>query len=257
MLLLPASVPSAERAHDFLDVSELGPLVLSGVEDDEHARSLLAERLDASDLSHQEALARLAQPPDGRVAEFYRFLVDWAESEGLRRFASMIAGVSCVQTVAGQWRRPDDRLFFPRQREEIEFPEGLAVPIVDLPDVDGLRPLLEEAGVSSFEWRQLLPEFIFPLLTDDSTAPATRRLGLEALRLYFQTERTGDPRLRAQAARVLLPASKAHDSEERLIAAEEIYFRVHGSMTIDSRGSTAPSINLSSSVSIRLPIPIS
>ena len=136
----------------------------------------------------------------------------------------MIAGVSCVQTVAGQWRRPDDRLFFPWQREEIEFPEGLAVPIVDLPDVDGLRPLLEEAGVSSFEWRQLLPEFIFPLLTDDSTAPATRRLGLEALRLYFQTERTGDPRLRAQAARVLLPASKAHDSEERLIAAEEIYF---------------------------------
>lgn len=224
VLLLPETVPSAAKAHTFLEIDGLGTMVAPGIEDDEPARRLLSERLDAGELSPEEALARLAQPPDERLAPFCEFLVEWSENVGLRRFAQLISSVSCVRTGAGQWRRPDERLFFPRQREEVEFPTGLEVPIVDMPAVDGLRPLLEAAGVSSFEWRQLLPEFVFPLLTDPSTDVETRRLGLEALRLYFRTERSGDPRLRAQAARVLLPAVTADGSGERLQAAEVIYF---------------------------------
>lgn len=224
VLLLPETIPNAVNAHDFLEIGGLGTMVVPGIEEDGAARRMLSHRLDARELSSEEALARLRQPSDELLTQFCEFLIEWSERVGLRRFAQLISKVSCVRTVAGHWRRPDDRLFFPRQRDEVEFPAGLEVPIVDMPAVDGLRPLLEAAGVSSFEWRQLLPEFVFPLLIDPSTDATTRGLGLEALRLYFRTERSGDPRLKAQAARVLLPAATAEGTEARLQTAETIYF---------------------------------
>lgn len=224
-LLLPKSVPDATAAHSFLDVeTDLGPLVLPAIEDDHAARGLLVNHLGTTELTLQDAAARVGPPPDELVHDFYEFLVDWSESAGSRSLAGALAEVRCVRTVSGTWHSPDERLFFPRQREEVDFPDGLEVPITDVPDVDGLRPLLETAGVSSFEWRQLLPEFIFPLLTDPDVDPVTRKLGLQALRLYYRTERSGDPRLRSQAARVLVPAVRSDGSDERLVPAESCYF---------------------------------
>lgn len=223
-LLLPKSVPDPILGHDLLSTADLGPLVVAGVEADPQARQFLAERLGAAELSIDDTLARLRRPADDESVQYYEFLVAWSERVGTRKFAPALHPIHCVRTVSGDWRPPHDRLFFPRQREEIEFPDGLEVPIVDVPDVDGLRPLLEAAGVSSFEWRQLLPDFIFPLLTDPETEDRRRALALEALRLYYQTERSGDPRLRAQAARVLLPARNSAGTAFDLRRAETVYF---------------------------------
>src|SRR5690606_7740554 len=103
VLLLPETVPSAAKAHTFLEIDGLGTMVAPGIEDDEPARRLLSERLDAGELSPEEALARWAQPPDERLAPFCEFLVEWSETVGLRRFAQLISSVSCVRTGAGQW----------------------------------------------------------------------------------------------------------------------------------------------------------
>ena len=222
-LLLVDSVPDAATAWEMIDTAGLGALVLSGVETDPRARAMLTERLDAEEMDLPEALSRLRTPSDEDVKAYYEFLVAWFEGHG-RAFPKALADIPCCRTVSGRWRAPSERLFFPRQRDEVVFPTDLEVPIVDVPDVEGLRGLLDAAGVSSFEWRQLLPEFIFPLLTDAETGDITRDRALEALRLYYQTERSGDPRLRAQAARVLLTARAVDGGGSVLRAAEEIYF---------------------------------
>jgi hypothetical protein len=223
-LLLPGSVHDPRHAHRHLATADLGPLVLPGVEQDRPARQLLADRLGSPELSAPDLLARLTEPGPAEVADYYEFLVAWSDRAGLRALAPALREVPCVRTLAGYWRAPSEGLFFPRQRDEVVFPEELPVPIADVPEVDGLRALLEEAGVSPFEWRQLLPEFILPLLTDDAIDAPTRRLALEALRQYYRTERTGDPRLRVQTARVLLPARRADGSSRTLQPAGAIYF---------------------------------
>jgi hypothetical protein len=149
-------------------------------------------------------------------------------SSGLRRKAGdsrpKLEDIPCVRTLGGGWVPPSSKVFFPRQREEVEFPEGLQVPITALPEVDGLRPLLETAGVRSFEWRQLIPEFVIPLLTDPEVDDQTRRAAFVALRGYYDTERTGDPRMRLQIAQVLLPAANQSGSTRSLRPAGSLYF---------------------------------
>src|SRR5205807_1492589 len=123
----------------------------------------------------------------------YEFLVSW--SHEARLLYVSLASIECVRTAGGGWVAPSNRVFFPRQRDEVVFPEGLPVPIANVPNVSGLRSLLEEAGVRAFEWRLLIPEFVLPLLTNPEENQDMRRSALAALRGYFRTERTGDARM--------------------------------------------------------------
>ena len=80
----------------------------------------------------------------------------------------------CVHTAAGDWVAPDERVFFPRQRDDVDIPADLPVPIVHVPAIDGLNALLAEAGVRDFEWRELMRDYLLPILTSRDTDPELR-----------------------------------------------------------------------------------
>ncbi len=222
-LLLCSSIRDPAVAHKFLSVERLPGIVLPEIERDAPSRQLLGDHLGTPKLNTTEALKLLKQPAPADEVPFYEFLVDWAEEEG-RTFPSMLSSTPCVRTLGGGWVAPDSNVFFPRQREEVAFPEGLQVPIVAVPDVDGLRPLLEAAGVRPFEWRQLIPEFVLPLLTSADVDESIRQTAFVALRAYYDTERTGDPRMKSQIARVLLPARNATGQSQELKPGGSLYF---------------------------------
>lgn len=222
--LLPASVPDPHEAHQFLDLSNSGRLVHPDVEAHDRSRRFLADQLQAEELSLDEALAKLRQPGDetDEIA-LHRFLVRWSESVSIQRFALALVDVACVRTVNGSWASPADGLFFPRKREDLRFPAHLAVPVIRLSPVEGLEPILLAAGIRPFEWRQLLPEFVLPLLVSTQTEDGDRLGALEALRAYYESER-GDQRIQAQVARSLLPARSADGSVTALRSASDLYF---------------------------------
>jgi hypothetical protein len=223
--LLPATIPNAEIAHRLIAATELSHLVIPGVEGDADARRLLADHLGTPVLDRGDVLGWLVTPTsEEEIGRFYEFLVGWGESDNMRLFGKSLSDIPFVRTVSGEWRAPAQHLFFPRQREDLHFPEGLSVPIVDVPDIDGLKSLLEDAGVNPFEWRQLLADRVFPLLTDPETESEVRSEALKALELYFQSERGGDRKIRSQAAGVLLPARDGSGDRTGLKAAGRIYF---------------------------------
>lgn len=211
-LLLPSTLPSVDRAHRLLDIHARPTVVVPAIEIDGPTRSLLSDRLGTSEMDTADAVQLLKEPPTGADTDAYEFLVAWREKEGWR-FAQLIRDVPSVRISGGGWVAPAGKVFFPRQRGEIEFPTSLDVPIADIPDVEGLRGLLEAAGVRPFEWRQLLPEFVLPLLRDAGTAPHLRVAALGALRKYYETERTGDPRIHAEISDILVPASPCDVSQ--------------------------------------------
>ena len=224
VLLLPEDTPAPEKAHAVLDLSGLGRLVHHGVEIEENSRTFLSKYLEVEELSLNDLLDRLHTPASDQVAGFFEYLVSWSEKVGTRKFSALLGSVPCVRILGGRWIAPKDGVFFPRQRGDIEFPSDLSVPIADLPDVDGLRPLLESAGVRPFEWRALLPEFVLPLLMDESTPDERRAPAIQALRAYFESERTGDPRLKVQLARVLVNVRDARNSRQARRPTGNTYF---------------------------------
>ena len=221
-LLLPGSVPDRASAHRFLARSDLGRLIVAEVEEHAPSRQLLAGDLEVEELVVSEVTRRLGAHWPSEDLAFYRWIVGWSGRlpGGLGR---QLRDVRWVRVLGGDLRSPDEKLFFPRQRTEVQLPAGLAVPIVDGPDIAGLAGVLTEAGVRPFEWRQLLPEFVLPLLTDPATDEKQRAAAMEALRLYVATER-GDQRLQAQSGRVLLRARPARGGPVTLRPANGLYF---------------------------------
>lgn len=223
-ILLPASLCQPQVAHNFLELTGHPAVALPAVESHPPSRRLLADLLGTPQLTTEATLQLLSEPDPSEDPIFYGLVVDWAEKEGVRRFAAQLAKVPSVRTLGGGWVAPSSGVFFPRQREEVEFPEGLQVPIITAPDIDGLRPLLEAAGVRPFEWRQLIPEFVLPLLTNAELDEATRQAAFVALRGYYDTERTGDPRMRLLIAQALMPARNATGAIVGMRAAGSLYF---------------------------------
>ncbi len=224
VLLLPPSIPRPDLAHRFLDLSDQPAVVFPAVETHQPSRRLLSDFLDTPQLTTEATLQLVAEPEPADDAAFYDLLVDWAEKDGVRRFAGQLAKVACARTLGGGWVSPASGVFFPRQREEVEFPEGLQVPIAAVPEVDGLRPLLEAAGVRPFEWRLLIPDFVLPLLMNAELDRDMRQAALIALRGYYETERTGDPRMRGLIAQALMPARDAAGALTDMRPAGSLYF---------------------------------
>lgn len=223
-VLLPGTVPSCSEAHAALEVADWDHLVLPEIEDDATSRDFLSNHLESEELDLDNVLGRFKSPTPEEETRFYEFLVSWSEKVGMRAFGRRLAEVPCVRTLGGQWKAPKDGVFFPRQRGEVEFPEELRVPIAHVPEVEGLRALLEAAGVRPFEWRSLLPDFVLPLLLDEDSTQEIRGPALQAVRAYYETERSGDPRLKAQLARILLPAARSSGGGQTLRQAQETYF---------------------------------
>ena len=150
--------------------------------------------------------------------------MDWSESVGSRRFAAALAGVPCVHTATGDWVAPDERVFFPRQRDDVDIPADLPVPIVRVPVIEGLNALLAEAGVRDFEWRELMRDYLLPILTSPDTDPELRERAMPGLRAYYESQRAGDPILQRRIGEVLLPATSVGGATISLQRARSIYF---------------------------------
>ena len=225
VLLLPDRVGDAERVHRHLDFADSGQMIIPAVDADPAMRQFLRDQLQASAWPLDEALQRLnAPPPDMRV-DFYEMLVDWAESAGGRAFAAKLGRVPCVLTVSGEWVAPGEgRVFFPRQRGDVEIPADLPVPIADVPDTDGLPALLGAAGVRDFEWRELLRDYLLPLLTSHGTDDSTRERAMRGLRAYYASQRAGDPVIQRRIPEVLLHAATVDGAHHELVRAGSIYF---------------------------------
>lgn len=224
-LLLPSSVGEAARAHGHLDLSEMGRLMIPATESDPSVRAFLKDQLGVEEWPLDEALARLKFPLFEARTGFYEMLVDWAERAGSRAFASRLARVPCIVTATGEWIAPaDGRVFFPRQRDDVRIPSDLPVPIADVPVVDGLAALLVAAGVREFEWRELMRDYLLPLLTSHDTLPALRERAMRGLNAYYVSQRAGDPVLQRRIREVLLPAATADSVHFDLKPAGELYF---------------------------------
>lgn len=224
-LLLPVGVGTAERAHAHLDLTEMGRVMIPAAEVDPRVRSFLRDHLGVEEWSLEDALDHLLPPSSADRTPFYEMLVDWAEGFGSRAFATKLARVPCVSTATGDWVAPaDGRVFFPRQRDDVEIPADLPVPIADIPPVEGLASLLAAAGVRDFEWRELMRDYLLPLLVDDVTEPGLRERAMRGLRAYYGSQRAGDPILQRRIREVLLPATTAIGTDRDLSAAGSLYF---------------------------------
>lgn len=219
-IMLPASLPPAPE-HPWLNL-DMDRLILPSVSLRDHADQFLRRTLEVTELDTEQLLDQLVESPDG-VGRFYEWVVSWAERVG-RGFASLIADVPCVRTEVGDWLAPSQPgLFFPRERDAPELSADLGVHIADVPEVDGLRDLLAEAGVSEFRWRDIIQELVLPPLTSSRAYEESRSRAHQVLRTYLATEK-GEQDLLARIGQVLLPARTAEGTSETLRAAASLYF---------------------------------
>lgn len=225
VLLLPRGIGDSVAAHRHLAAERQGRLVAAAVEADSVVGTFLREKLEVEVWPLAESLAQIRTPPQEDLAEFYGFLVDWADNVGVRRFAPALGSARCVHTATGNWVAPEEeRVFFPRKRDDVDIPADLPVPIVEVPTVDGLEALLSEAGVRAFEWRELLNDYLLPELSAYDIDPALRERALRGLRAYYDSQTSGDPSLRRRIGQVLLEAMPASGKGTTLKPASEIYF---------------------------------
>jgi hypothetical protein len=221
--LLPDSIGDPESAHRVLNASGLPMQVIWQVEADTEARAFLKETLQSCEGTLDEVLAALREPAAEDDDALYELLVRWAEKAG-SKLPAALRTTPCVRTMGGGWVEPASGVFFARQRGDLALPEGLQIPIADLPEVPGLRQLLEAAGVQPFEWRQLITDFILPRLTNPEADREESAGALEALRAFHLTVESGDARLRTQIAGVLLPARMIGGDVGELRPAGALYF---------------------------------
>lgn len=223
--LLPTSLPDQLGAADRFDLTGWADLVALPIQADPDAAGFLAATLGARVHGVGDTLARLQHPDEAGAADYYRLLVEWADRAGVRPFAAALSKAPVLRTAAGDWIAPSSMVFFPRRRDDIAVPPELPVPILEVPPVEGLEELLRATGVRDFEWRELLNDYLLPLLLDPGTAPHLRARALIGLRAYHRTQRGGDHALRRRIRSVLLPArSSAPVGAPELVAAERLYF---------------------------------
>lgn len=167
---------------------------------------MLTAELDVAAVSTPSLLADLLPPSDEQeVRDFYGVLVDWRKRDGW--FARCLSLARCVRLRGGEWISPNQPAFLPRQRNESDFPAELQIPIVEVPDVEGLEELLQEAGVKPLAWRTLVLDFLMPILSEARGASATRGAAMTALRIYYDSMRTesGDQDIRDAVRKALPP----------------------------------------------------
>lgn len=223
--VLPGPGSDAPQVHAHLVQSEIGRLLVPAVETDAKSREFVRERLGVEEWPLADLLDHLAIPGPEGLADFYRMLLSWADSLGLQRLARTLDDHRIVHTLDGGWVAPStERVFFPRLRDDVDIPGDLPVPIASVPDVDGLEGLLRAVGVRDFEWRELLTDYLLPLLTDQATDEVLRERALRGLRAYYLSQRGGDPRLARRIRDVLVPAKSLDGHERVLRAAGAVYF---------------------------------
>lgn len=222
--LLPGSLRDARLAHRFMDCGSSSSLVLPEVDMDSRLHSFLVKDLGAYELGLDESLAMLRKPSDQDMEEFYEFLVVWSDDHGHKDFAHRLKDHECVVTLDGRWAKPASGIYFPRMRDEADFPVNFPVTIARIPEVDGLRILMAATGVRPFEWRELVLNYLLPVLTKADADTSVRTAAMDALRNYFRNQRTGDQNIEGRIGSVLVSAATVHGESTGLRSAKTVYF---------------------------------
>jgi hypothetical protein len=187
---LPQSLPDAATAHELAnldcahtlrpDVEQLAPIngFLTGV-------------ADTLQMGIGEFISLLTAPTRETAEYYFQFLVDWRESLGMR-IVIELKKAPVVVGAAGQLLTPgSDTIFFPRERGDTTIPEDLPVPIAYVPDVHDVRNLLREVGIKSFEWRELIREYLIKILSDLEPDDDAQAGAVAGLRTYHQVRLQG------------------------------------------------------------------
>lgn len=222
--LLPVTLQDARSAHRFMNFGAKFSMVLPEIDMDERLHKFLAKDLAAHELGLDESLAMLRKPTDQELEEFYEFLVVWSDDYGHKAFAHRLKDHPCVVTLDGSWARPASGIYFPRMRDESDFPDDFPVTIAKLPEVDGLRMLMTATGVRPFEWRELVLTYLLPVLMQEDAGAAVRVAAMVALRNYFRNQRTGDQTIEGRIGSVLVSAATVSGQSTGLRPAKKVYF---------------------------------
>jgi hypothetical protein len=221
VLLLPAYVPDPEAAHTFL---ELSPDV-SLRPDIEAAEGVVDFVSAVSDDPFMEdaELLRLLKSPDLSVAdEFYAFLIGLCEESPIDLHEELKA-VKCVIASNGEVFAPAEQaIFFPRH--DTSLPDDLPVPIAYVPEIPGIESLLRDLDVKSFQWRELINEYLIKILEREDADPLERDRAMRGLRAYQEARTTAGDIAVENLGRVLLPARKRTGSETIFRSANKTYF---------------------------------
>ncbi|MGJ9402875.1 sacsin N-terminal ATP-binding-like domain-containing protein [Arthrobacter sp. KK5.5] len=222
MQLLPRKLPSLAAAHAVADLHRSRTL-RPDVEALEPVRVFLLG-LGVEEMRLSEFLAHLRQPTRTTLDAYYEFLVDWRNSLGLSLVAALRKLPSVLSTNGDLLAPADGPVFLPRVRGDSAIPHDIPVPIAEMPDVDGAESLLRELGVKSFEWRELIREFLIGILADPDADPTERARAMVGLRAYHAVRLSGSEDLAQGLSRVLLPARSSDGSARGLRAGGELYF---------------------------------
>lgn len=222
--LLPKTVPSPTGAHTFCDLADTPALLAAEVEEESAVREFLAQVMKTPALTDMYVMGRLRPPAQPDITDYYNFLLAWDNSVGRHNFVRLLRDVKCISTNAGDVVSPSSRVFFRRKSEAIEISAELPLPIARVPDLDGLEDLLRQAGVRDFEWRQLVTDFLVPMLKEPNLVGDMRTRALDGVRSYFLSQRRGDSQVQLAVASVLLPCRDQPGGTCELRRADATYF---------------------------------
>ena len=228
--LLPRSIPNLDQAHELASIATDASLrpdieLADGV-------GIFVEAIsEDARMTESDFLVLLNTPTLGGAHDYYSFLVDWYDLAG-HTFCDILKVTNCVITTNGDVLAPDDQsIFFPRQDESL--PDDIPVPIADLPSVDGLVRMLRDLDVKNFEWRDLIREYLIPILSRADADPVDRDRAMRSLRAY-QAARTADSDSASEIlGRVLIPARNSAGTATELRRANRVYFGSEWSGSVD------------------------
>ena len=221
--LLPRSLPDSSKAHPFTGLDPAHTL-RPDIERLVAIKTFLAGTPETGTMGIGEFIALLTVPTKETAEEYYRFLAEWCEKAGTG-VINELKRAPIVLTTSGQMLTPStETIFFPRERGEVTIPENLPVPIAFVPDAEDVQKLLRDLGIRSFEWRELIREFLIKILSDPEADPHARAGAMAGLRAYRQVRLQGNEDLEPVLGGVLLPARTADGSVRELRPAAKIYF---------------------------------
>ena len=225
--LLHPKCPDVQALHELSDLSGHMDLVADGIERDSQIREAVVGLGRATFFTREMTLVetlQLLRPPDAASAErYYQHLVDWDQQVGRNPFSQALKSVPCVLLQDGQAVAPASRVYLPRTNDSVSI--ALPLPIAVLPGaVDGLEALLKQAGVREFDWRNIIPDFLVPLLSDPGRDEVLRQAALDSLRAYVRVQRTGDRTVHVAVAEVLVPVRTVRGPDRGLAPARAVYF---------------------------------
>lgn len=220
--LLPAHIRDIPAAHGFADLSPDATL-RADIEAVEEVVHFVVAVGDDPVMTDAEFLQLLNPPKLTAADEFYTFLLEWYDESPTTELLDELKIVKCVFTNDGKVLNPTEQpIFFPRR--DASLPDDLPVPIAYVPEIPGIDRLLRDLDVKSFQWRDIINEYLIKILEREDTDPVERDRAMRGLRAYQEVRTTAGDVASENLGRVLLPARKRTGDEITFRPANKTYF---------------------------------